>query len=36
MQIGQPRVIPPEEAEKWYDRYHHRYGQNNTFPGGNR
>jgi L-ribulose-5-phosphate 4-epimerase len=27
MQIGQPREIPPEEAEKWFDRYHHRYGQ---------
>jgi len=27
MQIGRPREIPPEEAEKWYDRYHHRYGQ---------
>lgn len=28
MQIGQPKVIPPDEAEKWFDRYHHRYGQN--------
>jgi L-ribulose-5-phosphate 4-epimerase len=27
MQIGQPRMILPAEAEKWYDRYHHRYGQ---------
>ena len=27
MQLGQPREIPPEEAEKWYDRYHRRYGQ---------
>lgn len=27
MQIGQPREIPPEEAEKWYERYHQRYGQ---------
>jgi L-ribulose-5-phosphate 4-epimerase len=27
MQIGIPAVIPPEEAEKWYDRYHNRYGQ---------
>lgn len=27
MQIGQPKPIPPEEAEKWYDRYHNRYGQ---------
>ncbi len=27
MQIGKPNPIPPEEAEKWYDRYHNRYGQ---------
>jgi L-ribulose-5-phosphate 4-epimerase len=27
MQIGQPRDIPPDEAEKWYERYHQRYGQ---------
>jgi L-ribulose-5-phosphate 4-epimerase len=27
MQIGEPKVIPAEEAEKWYDRYHNRYGQ---------
>lgn len=27
MQIGEPKVIPPEEAEKWFDRYHNRYGQ---------
>jgi len=27
MQIGNPVSIPPEEAEKWYDRYHNRYGQ---------
>lgn len=27
MQIGSPAEIPPEEARKWYDRYHHRYGQ---------
>ena len=27
MQIGEPKPIPPEEAEKWYDRYHNRYGQ---------
>jgi L-ribulose-5-phosphate 4-epimerase len=27
MQIGKPAPIPPEEAEKWYDRYHNRYGQ---------
>ena len=27
MQLGTPQAIPPEEAEKWYDRYHNRYGQ---------
>lgn len=27
MQIGVPKEIPAEEAEKWYDRYHNRYGQ---------
>ncbi len=27
MQLGQPQAIPPEEALKWYERYHHRYGQ---------
>ncbi len=27
MQIGEPKPIPAEEAEKWYDRYHNRYGQ---------
>ena len=27
LQIGEPNPIPPEEAEKWYDRYHNRYGQ---------
>ena len=27
MQIGDPKPIPAEEAEKWYDRYHNRYGQ---------
>jgi L-ribulose-5-phosphate 4-epimerase len=27
LQLGRPREIPPEEARKWYDRYHHRYGQ---------
>lgn len=26
-QIGSPAPIPAEEAEKWYDRYHNRYGQ---------
>jgi L-ribulose-5-phosphate 4-epimerase len=25
--LGQPNPIPAEEAEKWYDRYHNRYGQ---------
>ena len=27
MQIGTPKTIPADEAEKWYDRYHNRYGQ---------
>lgn len=27
LQIGTPLPIPPAEAEKWYDRYHNRYGQ---------
>jgi L-ribulose-5-phosphate 4-epimerase len=27
LQIGSPQAIPPDEAEKWYDRYHNRYGQ---------
>jgi L-ribulose-5-phosphate 4-epimerase len=27
MQLGTPQEIPPHEAEKWYDRYHQRYGQ---------
>jgi L-ribulose-5-phosphate 4-epimerase len=27
LQIGEPKEIPKEEAEKWYDRYHNRYGQ---------
>jgi L-ribulose-5-phosphate 4-epimerase len=27
MQLGQPAAIPPAEAEKWYQRYHGRYGQ---------
>ncbi len=27
MQLGTPHEIPAEEAEKWYDRYHNRYGQ---------
>ena len=26
-QLGNPVPIPVEEAEKWYDRYHNRYGQ---------
>lgn len=29
-QIGEPKVIPLEEAEKWYDRYHNRYGQSGS------
>ncbi len=24
---GVPQELPPEEIEKWWDRYHHRYGQ---------
>ena len=27
MQIGQPKPLPPGEAEKWYRRYHSQYGQ---------
>jgi L-ribulose-5-phosphate 4-epimerase len=27
MQLGHPAEIPPAELEKWYDRYHNRYGQ---------
>jgi L-ribulose-5-phosphate 4-epimerase len=27
LQLGQPAPFSPEEAEKWYARYHHRYGQ---------
>ena len=27
MQIGKPRMIPPEEAAKWFARYHSTYGQ---------
>ena len=26
--LGKLQEIPPEEAEKWYERYHCRYGQN--------
>lgn len=26
-QLGQPAPLPPDEAEKWYARYHGRYGQ---------
>jgi len=25
---GKPEPLPPEEIEKWWDRYHKRYGQN--------
>ena len=27
MQLGQPADIPPDEAQKWYHRYHNTYGQ---------
>ena len=27
LQLGRPAAIAPEEAEKWYQRYHTRYGQ---------
>ena len=27
MVLGDPKPIPPEEAEKWYQRYHTTYGQ---------
>jgi len=33
MQIGKPLEIPPQEAKKWYDRYHHRYGQQSKGVG---
>jgi L-ribulose-5-phosphate 4-epimerase len=33
MQLGRPATIPPEEAAKWYDRYHHRYGQGERGKG---
>jgi L-ribulose-5-phosphate 4-epimerase len=36
MQLGQPWAIPPEEAEKWYERYHQRYGQAAVPPGTDR
>jgi L-ribulose-5-phosphate 4-epimerase len=26
-QLGRPQEIPPQEAAKWYERYHSRYGQ---------
>ena len=26
-QLGQPIPIDPAEVEKWWDRYHNRYGQ---------
>ena len=29
-QLGQPATLPPDEAEKWYARYHGRYGQSST------
>ncbi len=27
LQIGEPKPLPPSEVEKWYERYHNRYGQ---------
>jgi L-ribulose-5-phosphate 4-epimerase len=27
LQLGQPHVLSADEARKWYDRYHNRYGQ---------
>ncbi len=27
LQIGTPEALPADEALKWYDRYHNRYGQ---------
>ena len=27
LQLGEPQSLPPAEADKWYDRYQHRYGQ---------
>ncbi|MBV6459470.1 MAG: L-ribulose-5-phosphate 4-epimerase UlaF [Fimbriimonadaceae bacterium] len=27
MQIGRPHPLPPDEVEKWWDRYQNRYGQ---------
>jgi L-ribulose-5-phosphate 4-epimerase len=32
LQLGQPGAIAPEEARKWYDRYHGQYGQNTSSP----
>ncbi len=32
LQIGQPQVLPPEEVEKWYTRYHTTYGQQQNPP----
>ena len=25
--LGEPEVLPPKETEKWWERYHRRYGQ---------
>jgi L-ribulose-5-phosphate 4-epimerase len=25
--LGEPKVLPPEEVRKWYERYHSTYGQ---------
>lgn len=30
LQLGEPQAIPADEARKWYDRYHNRYGQTST------
>lgn len=27
LQLGQPKLLPPEEVEKWFRRYHTTYGQ---------
>jgi L-ribulose-5-phosphate 4-epimerase len=33
-QMGEPRMLPPDEIEKWWARYHSTYGQAGTTPGG--
>lgn len=27
MQLGDPQLLPPDEIDKWWDRYQNRYGQ---------